>query len=96
MAAEKARRSSIFSDPNPTLNSLFGEILDWMLAPLLLVWPISIAATHHIADEIANQPYDYVLAEQVGQIVRNLVVTRDGVTVRLPKASSAQATWAST
>ena len=25
--------------------SLFGEILDWMLAPLLLLWPISIAAT---------------------------------------------------
>ena len=30
--------------------SLFGEILDWMLAPLLLLWPISIAATNHVAD----------------------------------------------
>lgn len=89
-AAEKARRSSVFSDPNPVLNSLFGEILDWMLAPLLLVWPISIAATHHIADEIANQPYDYALSEQVGQIVRNLIITQDGVTVSLPKASAVQ------
>jgi two-component system, OmpR family, sensor histidine kinase TctE len=85
-APEKARRSSVFSDPNPALNSLFGEILDWMLAPLLLVWPISIAATHHIADDIANQPYDYALAEQVGRVVRNLKITPDGVTVSLPKA----------
>jgi two-component system sensor histidine kinase TctE len=90
-APEKTRHPSIFSDPNPTLNSLFGEILDWMLAPLLLVWPISIAATHHIADDIANQPYDYVLAEQVGQIVRNMKITADGITVSLPKTPSAQA-----
>lgn len=88
---EKAKRSSVFSDPNPALNSLFGEILDWLLAPLLLVWPISIAATHHIADEIANQPYDYVLADQLSQIVRNMKVTPDGVTVTLPKSTSAQA-----
>jgi two-component system, OmpR family, sensor histidine kinase TctE len=89
-APEKRDRPSVFSDPTPALNSLFGEILDWMLAPLLLVWPISIAATHHIADEIANQPYDYVLADQVGQIARTLKVTPDGVTVTLPKASSVQ------
>ena len=25
--------------------SLFGEILDWMLTPLLLLWPISLALT---------------------------------------------------
>ncbi|MDP1653343.1 MAG: sensor histidine kinase N-terminal domain-containing protein [Rhodocyclaceae bacterium] len=87
---ERVKHPSVFSDPNPALNSLFGEILDWMLAPLLLVWPISIAATHHIADEIANQPYDYVLADQVGQIVRNLKITPDGVTVSLPKAASAR------
>lgn len=91
MFPEKAKRASVFSDRNPALNSLFGEILDWMLAPLLLVWPISIAATHHIADEIANQPYDYVLADQVSRIVRNLVVTPEGVTVSLPKASSVPA-----
>ncbi|MBK6355571.1 MAG: sensor histidine kinase N-terminal domain-containing protein [Betaproteobacteria bacterium] len=29
--------------------SLFGEILDWMLAPLLFVWPLSIAFTHYFA-----------------------------------------------
>ncbi len=28
----------------PSQRSLFGEILDWMLAPLLLLWPMSIVA----------------------------------------------------
>jgi two-component system sensor histidine kinase TctE len=86
---DKQKRPSIFSDPNPALNSLFGEILDWMLAPLLLVWPISIAVTHHIADQIANQAFDHVLAEHVGRIVRDLRVTPDGVAVVLPPSAPA-------
>jgi two-component system sensor histidine kinase TctE len=87
--AEKKRRPSVFSDPNPTPNSLFGEILDWMLAPLLLVWPISIAATHHVADRIADQAYDHVLAEHVVRIVRELHQTPEGVVVSLPPSAAA-------
>ncbi|MFL9873270.1 sensor histidine kinase N-terminal domain-containing protein [Paraburkholderia megapolitana] len=52
--------------------SLFGEILDWMLAPLLLLWPMSIAVTYLVAKSIANGPFDraletdaYVLARQI-------------------------------
>ena len=26
--------------------SLFGEILDWMLTPLLLLWPLSLAVSY--------------------------------------------------
>jgi two-component system, OmpR family, sensor histidine kinase TctE len=48
--------------------SLFGEILDWMLAPLLLVWPMSVALTWLVAQEIANRPYD----RELGQMVRTL------------------------
>lgn len=84
--AGKQRRPSVFSDPTPALNSLFGEILDWMLAPLLLVWPISIAATHHIADSIANQAYDHVLAEHVARIAHEMKITSEGVHVVLPDA----------
>lgn len=65
-------------------NSLFGEILDWMLAPLLLLWPISIAATHHVANDIANEPYDQALAENVGAISRLVRVVDGRVTVNLP------------
>ena len=43
--------------------SLFGEILDWMLAPLLLLWPMSIAITYLVAKSIANQPFDHALED---------------------------------
>ncbi|MDB5990902.1 MAG: histidine kinase [Herbaspirillum sp.] len=46
-------------------HSLFGEILDWMLAPLLLLWPLSIAITYLIAQSIANQPFDRALEDNV-------------------------------
>ncbi|HEY4316355.1 MAG TPA: sensor histidine kinase N-terminal domain-containing protein [Herbaspirillum sp.] len=46
-------------------HSLFGEILDWMLAPLLLLWPMSIAITYLIAQSIANQPFDRALEDNV-------------------------------
>jgi two-component system, OmpR family, sensor histidine kinase TctE len=44
-------------------SSLFGEILDWMLAPLLLLWPMSMALTWLVAQGIANRPYDRELGE---------------------------------
>jgi two-component system sensor histidine kinase TctE len=68
-------------------NSLFGEILDWMLAPLLLLWPISIAATNHVAAYIANQPYDQQLADNVNAIVRLVHVIDGRVTVNLPASA---------
>ncbi len=46
-------------------HSLFGEILDWMLAPLLLLWPMSIAITYLVAKAIANQPFDHALEDSV-------------------------------
>lgn len=70
-------------------NSLFGEILDWMLAPLLLLWPISIAATNHVANYIANQPYDQQLVDNVAAIVRLIKIDGDRVTVSLPAPARA-------
>lgn len=52
--------------------SLFGEILDWMLAPLLFVWPISIAITHYFANIVAGYPYDQALRESVNAISRQI------------------------
>jgi len=45
--------------------SLFGEILDWMLVPLLLLWPMSIAITYLVAKSIANHPFDRALDDHV-------------------------------
>jgi len=50
--------------------SLFGEILDWMLAPLLLLWPMSLGLTWIAAQAIANRPYDRDLAEVVRSLAR--------------------------
>lgn len=44
--------------------SLFGEILDWMFAPLLLLWPMSVSLTYLVAQSIASSPYDRALIER--------------------------------
>ena len=52
--------------------SLFGEILDWMLPPLLLLWPVSLALTWLVAQGIANKPFDRALeynAHALAQLV---------------------------
>lgn len=48
--------------------SLFGEILDWMLAPLLLLWPMSVALTWLVAQGIANRPYDHELGRLTQEV----------------------------
>jgi two-component system sensor histidine kinase TctE len=50
--------------------SLFGEILDWMLAPLLLLWPMSVALTWVVAQSIAHRPYDRELGELARTVAR--------------------------
>jgi two-component system, OmpR family, sensor histidine kinase TctE len=54
--------------------SLFGEILDWMLAPLLLVWPMSVALTWLVAQDIANRPYDRELGQMARTVARQITV----------------------
>jgi two-component system sensor histidine kinase TctE len=54
--------------------SLFGEILDWMLAPLLLLWPMSLGLTWVVAQTIANRPYDRELADLVLALSRQVAV----------------------
>jgi len=70
--------------------SLFGEILDWMLAPLLLLWPMSVALTWLVAQNIANRPFDRDLAQMARTVARQVVVERGSrdaasrVRLRLP------------
>lgn len=68
-------------------NSLFGEILDWMLAPLLILWPVSIVATNHVANNIANQPYDQALADSVVAIMQLVSVEGKRMKIVLPPSS---------
>jgi two-component system sensor histidine kinase TctE len=73
--------------------SLFGEILDWMLVPLLLLWPMSAALTWLVAQNIAARPYDRDLAQLTRMISRQLVAAeadpaRRGL-LRLPEPAAA-------
>jgi two-component system sensor histidine kinase TctE len=65
-------------------HSLFGEILDWMLAPLLLLWPMSIAITYLVAKSIANQPFDHALEDSVTVLAQQVKQVDGRVVTRLP------------
>ena len=63
--------------------SLFGEILDWMLTPLLLLWPISMALTWLVAQNIAGKPFDRALEYNVQALSKLLVVKNNRVQFNL-------------
>jgi two-component system sensor histidine kinase TctE len=67
--------------------SLFGEILDLMLAPLLLLWPMSVALTWAVAQGIANRPYDREL-----EAMTRLLARQAAEVERAPNAVAAQRT----
>ena len=58
--------------------SLFGEILDWMLTPLLLLWPVSLALTWLVAQSLANKPFDRALEYNVHALAQLIIVEPDG------------------
>ena len=55
--------------------SLFGEILDWMLTPLLLLWPVSLVLTWLVAQGIAGKPFDRALEYNVGALAQLVTVS---------------------
>jgi two-component system sensor histidine kinase TctE len=63
--------------------SLFGEILDWMLTPLLLLWPISMTLTWLVAQNIAGKPFDRALEYNVQALAKLLVVKNNQVQFNL-------------
>jgi two-component system sensor histidine kinase TctE len=79
MATEKQHRQ----------NSVFGEIVDWTLAPLLILWPISMAIQYFLAYTIANNAYDRELQNRVFALARQVAYQHDRVVVSLPPAAAA-------
>jgi two-component system sensor histidine kinase TctE len=64
--------------------SLFGEILDWMLTPLLLLWPVSLVLTWLVAQSIAGKPFDRALEYDVGALAQLVTVNNNRVQFNLP------------
>ena len=64
--------------------SLFGEILDWMLTPLLLLWPISLVLTWLVAQSIAGKPFDRALEYNVTALAQLITVQHNKAHFVLP------------
>ena len=65
--------------------SLFGEILDWMLTPLLLLWPISLVLTWLVAQSVAGKPFDRALQYNVTELATLVKVVGRQVQFNLPQ-----------
>lgn len=76
---------SVATQPEERIQrSLFGEILDWMLVPLLLLWPMSIAITYLVAKSIANHPFDRALDDHVTVLAQQVKEVNGKVVAQLP------------
>ena len=64
--------------------SLFGEILDWMLTPLLLLWPISLVLTWLVAQGIAGKPFDRALEYNVTALAQLITINKNRAQFVLP------------
>ncbi len=57
--------------------SLFGELLDWMLAPLLVIWPVGVLLTWGVAQDLARRPYDRELGAAAQGLADQVQMRRD-------------------
>ena len=64
--------------------SLFGEILDWMLTPMLLLWPISLVLTWLVAQNIAGKPFDRALEYNAVALAQLVSVSNNRVQFNMP------------
>lgn len=65
-------------------NSLFGEILDWMLTPLLLLWAVTFGLTWLVAEGIARVPFDRSLGHNAKALAQLVQVENSRVAFELP------------
>lgn len=65
--------------------SLFGEILDWMLVPLLVIWPMSVVLTYIVAQDIAKRPFDRALEQNVRTLAHLVQIQEGGAQLNLPR-----------
>lgn len=69
----------------PEQVSLFGELLDWMLTPLLLLLPASLTLTWLVAQDIAGQQFDRTLEFNARALSQLVMVQGDRTRFNLPQ-----------
>lgn len=76
---ERRRRSPSPSDRQPyQRRSLYAEVLDFVFAPLAILWPLSVAGSFLVARSLADAPFDRALVERLGTLTQQVVVLRSG------------------
>jgi two-component system sensor histidine kinase TctE len=58
--------------------SLLMEVVDWMLAPLAVIWPVAIAVSYALGMSIADGPFDRELRDRVIAVADELASTIPG------------------
>lgn len=84
--ARPARQRLLLRTPTEQ-RSLFGEILDWMLAPLLIIWPISVTFTYVVAQSVADGPFDRNMADAVTVLANHVKLERGQAVLKLPMSA---------
>lgn len=72
----------------PPQLSLLVEILDWLLAPIMVLWPVSVVMTFWVANTIANIPYDRALRDSVNALAQHVRLEDGRGRILLPAAAS--------
>jgi two-component system, OmpR family, sensor histidine kinase TctE len=83
--ADRNRRRTSTLRPSTESKTLFGEILDFMLAPLLLLWPLSIAITFVVARSLADAPFDRVLEDRLNLLATEVKTSRGTIQLGLSR-----------
>ncbi len=73
---------------NPGRLSLLVEILDWLLAPLMVLWPLSVLVTYYGANVIANIPYDRALRDAANALSQQVRIEDNRARIALPAAAT--------
>jgi two-component system sensor histidine kinase TctE len=68
--------------------SLLVEILDWLMAPFIILWPLSVVATFYVANVIAHLPYDGALRDAVNVLAQQVRIEDGRARIGLPSEAS--------
>ncbi len=88
-AAQRWRDRFDLHRPRQEQRSLFGEILDWMFAPMVLLWPLSVLLILPLARNLADAPFDRALYERTEVLARQVQQLSTGNNPLLPPRSTA-------
>ncbi len=78
------RLTGFMSDDARPNSSLFGEILDWLWVPVMLLMPVSVLLTFAAAKSLSNAPFDRALSDSVSVLAEQVKVRSGRVVAELP------------